>query len=300
MQNDDIATGIGGACSVILTFFAWLWNIPILQFAFTFILGSLVTYFIQRRLQDRSEKRKLTRKNIEKIYGPLYVGLQECKKSLIDELAVPKYENGRYSKTSIPYWIKVRTFPEFFSIPLKLREEMDEITEKEHSIINSLDEIKRIADSYLIEATESALKDNLETSGEVLYKESSDQNLYISARSGTGAHYYPCFLHDCLLLNENPVERIKRKLPGFSSDHSELNIMVTRKGQQTSPQNKYIGLTNIQTELQQIFEKARIKAREDRIISRVLKEKEELSQRIDKLLLTMEKYIAKNYPIENV
>lgn len=300
MQNDDIATGIGGACSGILAFFAWLWNIPILQFAFTFILGSLVTYFIQRRLQDRSEKRKLTRKNIEKIYGPLYVGLQECKKSLVDELAVPKYENGRFSTTSSPYWTKAKTFPEFFSIPLRLREEMEEITKKEHSIINSLDEIKTIADSYLIEATESVLKDNLGASGEVLSRDSFNQTLFISARSGTGVHYYLCFLHDCLLLDENPIERIKRKLPGFSSDHSELTIMVKRKGEQISPQHKYIILTNIQTELQQIFENVRIKAREDGIISKVLKEKEELSQRIDKLLPTMEKYIAKNYPIENL
>lgn len=300
MQNEDILTGIGGLCSGILAFFSWLWNIPILQFAFTFILGTLVTYFIQSKLQDRIEKRKITRENIEKIYGPLYVELQDYKRSVVDEIVVPTFQVNSFDNSSKPYWTKVKTFPEFFSIPLKIREEMEEITKEELDIIKSLNEIEKIADSYLIEAAESVLKENLEANKEVLSRESFNQTLYITARSTTGAYYGLCFLHDCVLLDENPIELMKRKFPDFSPESGELHIMVKTTALQTSVHGMDIGLPQILDGLQQIFQEARIRVKGDKAISKLLEERKELSQRINKLLPSIEKYIAKHYPIEDI
>lgn len=301
MQNEDVFAGIGSICSGILAFFSWLWSIPILQFAFTFILGTLVTYFIQSKLQDRIEKRKITRKNIEKIYGPLYVQLQEYRKSVVEELAVPRFEIGRFGYTSEPYWAKVKTFPEFFSIPVRLREQMDEVVENGSSIVSRLDEVKRIADSCLIDAAESVLKAKLEENDQLLSRDSYPPTFSISANSSTGTFYSVYFLHDYLLLEQNPFERIKGKFPDFSPERSNLRIAVKQRKIVTSQVRiEEFSLHQMKNELQQILQEARARAKEDKAVAKLRKKRKELSQGIDKLLPTLEKYIKKHYPIEDI
>jgi len=73
LEDNDIYGVLGTLISAIATCITWFWKIQPLNYLFTFILGSFVTYSIQSRLQDRSEKKRKEREIIEKIYGPINV-----------------------------------------------------------------------------------------------------------------------------------------------------------------------------------------------------------------------------------
>jgi len=76
MSLDDYVGVIGAALSSIMVTIGFLWSIGVLQLVFSFLTGAFTTYFVQRKLQMDSEKRKIRRENIiqlrEKIYGPIY------------------------------------------------------------------------------------------------------------------------------------------------------------------------------------------------------------------------------------
>jgi hypothetical protein len=267
----------------------------------------LVTYFIQSRLQDRADKRKITRENIEKIYGPLKLELQEYRKSIIDSLEAPSFQAGTFGDTNKTVWERVKTFPEFFSIPPKLQQEMEEVTNIELSIIRALDETKKLAESYLPDATESILSARLKKNNLVLNKESFGVTLCVGVNSSTGRYIHVYFLHDCLLLDKDPIELARNEFPEFSIDKSTLRIACfirTPQSQtyppQSAPQVQEIGLTQIQAEVRQILNEAGTNARKDKRISKLLEDRKELSQRIDMILPMIEKYIAKHYPVEEI
>jgi hypothetical protein len=299
LQNDDILAGIGGAFSGLFAFLSWFWSIPILQFGFTFILGTFVTYIIQSKLQDRADKRKITREHIEKIYGPLKHELEEYRKSIIDSFEPPLFQVGTFGDINKTTWERIKTLPEFFSIPSKLQQEMEEVTNIERSIIRTLDETKRIADSYLLDATESILSPRVINPDMTLNRQSFGETLLIDARSSTGAKYHICFLHDCLLLDKNPIELARKEFPEFSIDQSTLRIACLT-GTPRTLQPLEIRLTQIQAEVQQILNEAGTNAKKDKRISKLLEDRKELSQRIDKIFPMIERYIAKHYPVEEI
>jgi hypothetical protein len=306
LQKDDIAIGVGSVGSGILAFFSWLWSIPILQFGFTFILGTLVTYFIQGRLQDRADKRKIRRENIEKIYGPLKLELEQYRKNIVENLEIPSFQHSVVGNTNVTTWEKVKMLPEFFSIPSKLQLEMEIITRIEFSITEALDEAKKMAESYLLDATDSILSEHLKKNGLALNRESFNRTLYVALRSSTGRDLKAYFLHDCLLLDKNPIELARKEFPEFSFDQSKLFIACYTKSAlleyppHTNPETLQICLTQIQGEIQQILNEAGTNAKKSKTISKLLEEREELSKRIDKILPTIERYIAKHYPVEEI
>lgn len=76
MPKDNFWAELGAIASTIMVALSWLWNIGFLQLLFSFLTGSLTTYIVQVRLQDRAQKRQSTRSNFvlmrEVIYGPLF------------------------------------------------------------------------------------------------------------------------------------------------------------------------------------------------------------------------------------
>jgi hypothetical protein len=304
LQNDDILAGIAGAFSGVFAFLSWLWSIPVLQFGFTFILGTSVTYIVQSKLQDRADKRKIIRENIERMHGPLKQELQEYRESIIDNLEAPSFQAGVVGDINNTTWKRVKTLPEFFSIPSKLQQEMEEIMKIELSIIRRLDAMKEITDSYLLAAAASIPR----SKNMILSRQSFRETLYITARSNTGAFIRGYFLHDCVLLDKNPIELARKEFPEFSINQSTLHIAsfesFPRRPETYPPQiikdRLEIGLTRIQTEVQQILNEAGTNAAEDKRISKFSEDRKELSQRIDKILPIIEKYIAKHYPVEEI
>jgi len=86
MPENDFWVGVGAIASTIMAAFSWLWNIGFLQLLFSFLTGSLATYLVQARLQDRTEKRQAARQNFmlmrEVIYGPLFREINQIDENL--------------------------------------------------------------------------------------------------------------------------------------------------------------------------------------------------------------------------
>ena len=197
LRNEDIYTGLGALLSAISSALSYIWGIPSLQFFFTFILGSLVTYFIQSRLQDRAEKRKITREKIEKIYGPLSILLQEIEKKLINDLESCR-SLVQWGSEMQP-WEKIKANPEIFSIPPKLRDEVEEVIIRAKKLNSSLPEIKKIVDYNLIEIATSVFKEH--------YRDVGDENVILSI---------------------SPFEDMKQKFPDFYPQRCVVHLMVEK------------------------------------------------------------------------
>lgn len=86
MNNEDLLTGFGAVISTFLSGLSWFFEIGILQALFPFITGALVTFFVQSKLQDRSEKRKLRVKAIEELHIPLFLEIERIREELLRDL----------------------------------------------------------------------------------------------------------------------------------------------------------------------------------------------------------------------
>jgi hypothetical protein len=128
----------------------------------------------------------------------------------------------------------------------------------------------------------------------------SQRTLRPATRSITGAFYSTHFLHDCILLDENPMDSLKKRFSDFSPSQSDITIAAEPKAIPGIIKNLNLNLARDQPKLDGIFKDAKIKAKEDKNISKLLEERMELSQKLNKLLSIIEKYIEKHHPIEEI
>jgi len=86
MAQDDVIAVLGTALSSFFVAVGFLWNIGFLQIISSVLAGSFATYFVQYRLQNASEKRRVKRENVilmrDEIYGSLFELLNEILEKL--------------------------------------------------------------------------------------------------------------------------------------------------------------------------------------------------------------------------
>ena len=304
MDLEDLYTSVGALISAISAALSWIWNIAPLQFIFTFILGSCVTYFIQSKLQDRSEKRKIRREIIEKIYGPLYIELQDIQQGLIKELEqiyTSKYDFVGGGESS--NWSKVQKYPEFFSIPFSIREDLQSTIESAEWFNNSMASIKKIIDSVLYKKANKIFKSCYEDIGEKLSEKMiSLRYLNISYEPKLGG-IENFQLSDFVILDKNPVEDLIFRYPDYDQNRSKLHLYVeTVKNEYNKQKHKniYVPLPDIEHELLKLLKETKEELSCNHEVSKFLEKRIKLKEKCDKLIDIIEKHIEKYYPIDKI
>jgi hypothetical protein len=300
VTNEDIYAGLGAALSAVFSALSWLWNIPPLQFLFTFVLGSLVTYLIQGKLQDRAEKRKIRREIIEKIYGPLYTELQDIQEILInnaESVYTPQYDFGGEGKSTC--WEEIQTYPEYFTIPFQLRQDLDSLFGQAEKIDNSLVDIKKIVGSILIDLGTEVFEAHYRHAGARLSQRMVSLNYFYISYEPKILQRHLGLLIDYTLLDRDPIEDLKERYPDFSPDRCKLQMSV-EKDNTDNLTHIEVPINQIQEDLYRLLDIAKERITQEKEVAEFLEERKELSERIDKLLPILEKYIERHYPIENL
>ena len=281
MEDNDIYSVIGTALTAIAALATWFWNIEPLNYIFTFILGSLVTYFIQSRLQDRAGKKKIIREIIEKIYGPLYVEFQNIDDKLVNGFEMIYHSDSDFGgEGKCGVWEEIKTYPEFFSIPKKLRDEIDQIITIAERINNSIDEIQRIIYPIIIQISNSIMAPNYQ----------NIQGLNIEYKSKRGNILFTSNILNYIILDKDPIEDMKMRFKDFKIDSCFVAI---RMGANYIP----VPFSEEKEEIYKIIEATTHKINQEKEVSTFIKDRASLSEIIKKVLPRIEEHIDKNYPI---
>ena len=264
--------------------------LPIVYFVLGALVTAVVNYFYQTRLQDRAERRKIAREIIKAIYGPLYVELQKIKDNLangFEAIYRSDFDFGGEGKCKV--WEKVKTHPEFFSIPLDLGRDLEDIVLKAEKINNLIEEIRTIVDPILLEE------------GRAIFDRSIE---YRNVRHFTVIHkrkdvvVFSEPLHYFAILNVDPFEHLKERFYDFSPERSRVWIELIEAHEGGLPLD--LPLDQIHGKLNQILKKARQRMIQIREVAQFLEEKHELSKKIEKVLPRVEKHIKKHYSITDM
>jgi hypothetical protein len=268
-----------------------------------------VTYFIQSKLQDRVEKRRIAREKIEKIYGPLYSILQEIKTDLLVNLEYPSclspYIPAKSGSRRLTAWEKIKEYPAFFSIPSKLREEAEYIISKARKMEWALYEIRMTADRVLTEEATSGLKPYYEHVGSrILGPGGLGANGFVGldviTESKTGKRYVAGPIHKYVILKRNLIEDLKNINPDFSIEKSSVHLIVADSKNPNLSCSIEVSLSVVQEDLNHVLDKTTQKVTENGTVSRFLEVRDDLSQRIDRLIPIISRHIEKHYPIEKI
>ncbi len=279
MEENDIYSAIATALSAIAALATWFWKIEPLNFLFTFILGSLVTYSVQSKLQDRSDKKKIIKEIIEKIYGPLYVELQKIDDKLVNGFETiyhSEIDFGGEAKCGV--WEEINTYPMFFSIPKNLRDEIDHIITISERINHSIDEIERIITPILFEVSNSIMSPNYQ----------NVQGLYVEYKSKRGTILFSSNILNYIILNIDPVDDMKLRFQDYTIDCFFVGIVM---GAHYIP----IPFIDEQGNIYKIIETTTHKINQEKEVSTFITDRATLAKRINKVLPRIERYIDKNY-----
>lgn len=207
MPTDDVWAGLGTIVSTILAALSWLWNIGFLQLLFTFLTGSLATYVVQARLQDRVEKRRIARENSalmrEIIYGPLFKQMNQIREDLNSFRTSRSEEVKEIMKSHL-----------YFLVVSELRDTIEGFCER----------VERYA---FLELTATGVAEKIvrETSQEMLKPPGPTSNLHIVYRFFVGSNLITGVnLLQALLQNKVPEEIMREKAAGLNDVTIDITV----------------------------------------------------------------------------
>ena len=227
MEKDDLITGLGAVGSTILTGLAWVWNIVPLQFFFPLIAGAFITYIVQSKLLDRSEKRKLRVKQIEDFYIPLYLDIENIKENFLLNLENP-------DASIVGSWHHLVNEPAMFTLEYKFREMIVEFFVTTQENTSKLPVIRFITAEKIYRNVVDKLYPYLVKS-ELVINETDVRRLRIEKEfEGTGLVvqidnpvYMPrAPLINCAILKDNPVKYLENHYEMFEKDRIVLGMKI--------------------------------------------------------------------------
>jgi len=225
MNGDDFWASVGTALSAIGATISWLYSYPIVSSLFTFIVGAFVTFLVQSKLQDRSEKRRLRVKAIEELYIPLYLRFEEIKEKLLLDL----------EPVNVGSWNPLLDKPQMFTVKHDSREQIVNFFKNSDKLEEKFRGIEGIAVGIIFENARNRLFPALIESGLIKLPEKADQvavetdgdrlgfSLYLERKHwSTSAPILPCGI-----LNRDPIDYLEKKYLCFEADKLMLSMRIS-------------------------------------------------------------------------
>jgi hypothetical protein len=130
---------IGYGITSIISVLAFAYGNSEIKAFSSFILGSLITYFIQRRLQEDARKSTIRRANISETFIPLQLRFEEIQRELLDPLQEREHTAEDYERNIL---LNVLGSKQRFILPLKFRTRLYEFKDNLDKYENDLREAR--------------------------------------------------------------------------------------------------------------------------------------------------------------
>jgi hypothetical protein len=298
MNNDDTWTGIGTAISAFGATVSALYSNPIISSLFTFLVGAFVTFFVQSKLQDRSEKRKLRVTNIEELHIPLYLEIENIKEKLL--LALEEY-------SLISSKEELLSKPQMFSIPHELRTKINLFLSETENLQERMSGAKGIATKIISQKVTEILLPKINESSNLnyvsdLHVESmiDGNNLRISIERPNWIMYAP--ITEIAILDGNPISYLKSKYQAFNADEFFLTTNIKQYGVAV-PMTKTLKFNLYEKNGYEVFssfwKEAIFDIQKNPDIATFNSIREKLIPFCDEISLKLKKYIEKYVLVEN-
>ena len=224
MNGEDYWASFGTAISAIGAAIFWLYNIPLVSSVFTFLVGAFVTYLIQSKLQDRTEKRRLRVRAIEELHIPLYFQVENIKESLLLNL-------GNTSGS----WHTLLEKPQVFTLTHDFKARLLNFFEKSKNVEEKISGVRSIVTEIVHINFEKKLFPALKEKNLVQLPEGTTELLVDIGRESIGfgiqlespykIDYVPII--SCAILNREPTAYMETKHKVLEMDKLYLLIKVS-------------------------------------------------------------------------
>ncbi len=224
MNGEDFWASVGTTLSAIgATIFAVL-SIPLVSSLFTFLVGAFVTFLVQSKLQNRSEKRKLRVKAIEELHIPLYLKFEEIKEKLLLNL----------EEANVGSWNPLFDKPQMFTLEHDFKEQILDFYNEADKLEEKFRGIKGTAVDIIFKNVENLLVPVLKEKGLIeipkeangLRVEKGADSIGLSLRLRRAYWAADAPLVTCALLNRDPIIYLETNHRTFKMDKMLLLISV--------------------------------------------------------------------------
>ena len=184
-----------------------------------------MTFFVQSKLQDRSERRRLRVKAIEELHIPLYLRFEEIKEKLLSDL----------EPINVGSWNPLLDKPQMFTLTHERREQIINFFKESDKLEEKFRGIRGIATSIIFENSKSRLLPALIESGLIQLPEKAELMEVENEGEGIGflvsldrsywATRAPILL--CGILNRDPVDYLEKRYLCFDVDKLVLSMRIS-------------------------------------------------------------------------
>lgn len=299
MNAEDIAASIGTSLSAIgATISAWYSN-AIVSSLFTFLVGAFVTFAVQSKLQDRSEKRKQKVQAIKKVHIPLFLRIEDIKETFLLKL----------EDVNVGTWNPIFDKPEMFTLKLEFKNQIIDLFEKTNKLEEDFQGLKGTIVDIIFKNTKNKLVPMLKEKGLV---KPDDNSMGVTIEKGADKAFSvhidrgeswgataPSLL--CAVLNENPVSYIEKRYKAFETDKISLCLTIQQLlPNQSKPQHIKVDLAENMELFNTYWEQLIADINNNQDIAKFNQRRKDIIPCCDELLSKLKKHIEKYVEIQEI
>jgi len=298
MPSNKENTGIiGYGITSIISVIAFAYGNSEIKALSSFILGSLLTYVIQRRLQEEDRKSTIRRKNIAETFIPLQLRFEEIQQELLNPLQEREQTAYDYERNIL---LNVLGSKQRFILTPDFRTRLYEFKDNLDKYEDDLREARHLVSDVINAMFNSEILASGEYTDGNVFRVREDKNWRypdFSVINTYRGYYRKILLDKPITLGANPIEANLKKYRGASlADFMiRFDAVGIEKGRNDIRIEYSIVADAFEAYLNCVFETIGRMA----VIVELRRQNQYLTKESKEILDKLEKFIKKHYPVEN-
>jgi len=295
-NKEDIGI-LGYGITSIMTVLAFAYGNAEIKALSSFLLGSLITYVIQRRLQEDARKSTIRRENIAEIFIPLQLKFEEIQQILSDPLRGTDPSAWDPDEDILD---NIFSSKQRFILTLDFRTRLYDFKSKLNKYDDDLREVQMTVSEIINAQFNSEILASGEYTNGAVFRIRANKNWRypdFQVKKFYRGHYGNVLLAKPITLDVNPIEGTLKKNPEISLDDFEIRFVVSESvhGKNDIRIDYLMVAEAFEAYLNGVFDTI---GKMDAIREIRLKN-QSLTKESKEILDKLEKYIKKHYPVEN-
>jgi hypothetical protein len=279
----EILTAISGVLTVVANY---LGTQP-LTTLFALLLGSTLTYTVQKRLQRETEKRSKNIEYVEQYYGPLLLEIQKIQEKVLTDFI------GNYSLGNL---IGFKTQPQFYTMGKKFRADFLSFIDEIDKLARNIQFYRRSINKKVNEEGNTYIVTEFGKNVTLNYDPHNSSIILIYTHEGETSH---ASLVDCIIQDKSPIEIISENVSNFLQEDLQVsfNLLDTKNNTQKYDRKSYAERRVI---LDKILLEIQAELNQDQSYKGFKRECENLREKAESISSRLTKYVEEYVSIVDI